>query len=56
MFTWGKGRKYEGQWKAGKQHGSGVYTNSKGVAKKGIWQNGKPRKQPEDDTSIIEVN
>ena len=35
------GRKYVGNWKNGKQHGEGEYTNKVGVTKKGIWNNGK---------------
>jgi len=35
------GRKYDGGWYAGKQHGEAVYTNAKQEVKKGIWENGK---------------
>ena len=34
------GRKYEGEWKNGKQHGVGVYTSSSGKSKKGEWSEG----------------
>ena len=35
------GRKYEGQWLNGKQHGVGVYTSASGKSKKGEWSEGK---------------
>ena len=35
------GRKYEGQWMNGKQHGEGVYTTSNGRTKRGMWVDGK---------------
>ena len=35
------GRKYEGQWMNGKQHGEGVYTTSNGRTKRGKWVDGK---------------
>lgn len=35
------GRKYEGQWENGKQHGIGTYTTSGGKTKRGRWQEGK---------------
>ena len=38
------GKKYDGGWKDGKQHGQGKYTNSKGVEREGIWENGKRTK------------
>ena len=34
-FHWPDGRKYEGQWENGKQHGVGIYTTSSGKTKKG---------------------
>lgn len=39
------GRKYEGEWVAGKQHGKGLYTNSKGETKEGEWVEGKKVKE-----------
>lgn len=38
---WPDGRRYDGEWKFGKQDGKGTYMNSKGVIKKGIWIEGK---------------
>ena len=35
------GRKYEGSWRKGKQHGQGIYTNGSGIAKRGEWTDGK---------------
>ena len=28
-------------WKAGKQHGKGIYTNAEGISKEGEWSEGK---------------
>ena len=41
MFYWPDGRKYDGEWKNGKQHGVGVYTSASGKTKKGQWSEGK---------------
>ena len=35
------GRKYDGGWLEGKQHGQANYTNKDNVVKVGIWENGK---------------
>jgi hypothetical protein len=35
------GRKYEGEWFNGKQHGKGKYTNSKGETREAEWMEGK---------------
>ena len=35
------GRRYEGQWKNGKQSGRGTYYNSKGEVTNGEWKDGK---------------
>ena len=40
IFTWTDGRKYEGQWKFGKQHGEGNQYFPDGSMKSGIWENG----------------
>lgn len=39
-FHWPEGKVYKGQWFDGKQHGEGELIH-KGVARKGIWENGK---------------
>lgn len=39
------GRKYEGEWKAGKQHGRGRVTNIKGEVKEFEWADGKKVRQ-----------
>ena len=31
---------YKGEWEEGKQHGEGLYTNSRGVERKGVWEYG----------------
>jgi hypothetical protein len=41
IFTWKDGRKYDGEWKDGKQHGIGMYTKKDGTTKKSIWEHGK---------------
>ncbi len=38
------GRRYEGEWLNGKQHGHGLYTNAKGEKREGQWINGKKEK------------
>lgn len=35
------GRKYEGGWHDGKQHGKGIITNAKGQSMEGEWKEGK---------------
>jgi len=40
-FFWPDGRKYEGGWRNGKQHGIGTYTSASGKTKQGEWQEGK---------------
>ena len=47
VFTWADGRKYEGFWAEGKQHGEGALMY-KGKCKNGIWINGKLAKSNED--------
>ena len=37
----GDGRKYEGSWLNGKQHGKGVFTKASGEQKEGEWFEGK---------------
>ena len=41
MFTWSDDRRYDGNWKNGKQHGEGLYTTSNGKSRKGEWADGK---------------
>jgi len=41
IFYWPDGRIYEGQWKDGKQHGYGRYSNHLSEEKYGYWSNGK---------------
>ncbi len=35
------GKKYEGRWHNGRQHGNSVYTNGKGTKIAGVWRNGR---------------
>ena len=44
MYSWADGRKYEGEWKLGKQHGKGKYILLDGTVKMGIWEDGKRAK------------
>ena len=46
------GRKYEGWWFEGKQHGIGNYTHKDGVVKSGLCENGKRIKWLEEDDLI----
>jgi len=41
IFVWPDGRKYEGFWLRGKQHGVGKYTTTDGVSKTANWKDGK---------------
>lgn len=38
---WTDGRKYIGNWKAGKQHGLGTYVKVDGSQRNGEWASGK---------------
>jgi hypothetical protein len=40
VYHWPDGKKYEGQWLQGKQHGEGKIVNSKGKSRRGIWEDG----------------
>ena len=41
-MVWPDGRRFEGQWKNGKQHGEGLFTNADGQMQKGKWVDGNP--------------
>jgi hypothetical protein len=41
VFTWGDGRKYDGQYKDGKMHGKGVETTANGEKYDGDWKDDK---------------
>ena len=50
------GRRYEGWWHKGKQHGLGTYIdNGKGNIKYGLWENGK-RIKWFDEQAVILIN
>ena len=56
VYYWVDGRKYEGWWYKGKQHGLGTYIdNAKGSIKYGLWENGK-RVKWFDEHAIILIN
>ena len=40
-MRWPDGKNYKGQWKNGKQHGFGEYTNINGIMRRGEFENGK---------------
>ena len=40
-YTYPNGAKYVGQFKDGKVHGHGTYTNTDGSIAEGLWENGK---------------
>lgn len=40
ILVWPNGRKFEGSWKQGRQHGEGKFTLNNGKAKQGIWNEG----------------
>ena len=48
VYTWANGRKYEGEWVNGKQHGKGKLFLLDGTIKTGIWENGIRIKWIED--------
>jgi hypothetical protein len=39
-YQWVDGKKYEGYWLKGKQHGEGKFTNGKGKSRMGLWEDG----------------
>jgi hypothetical protein len=52
VYYWTDGRKYEGWWHKGKQHGLGQYVDSgKKTLKYGLWEYGK-RVRWFDDTEV----
>ena len=38
------GKKYDGQWLNGKQHGRGTYYSVRGDKREGVWKEGKREK------------
>jgi hypothetical protein len=40
VYYWPDDKRYEGQWRNGKQHGEGKIVNSKGKSRRGIWEDG----------------
>ena len=49
VYHWPDGRRYEGYWANGKQHGQGRYIVSNKEVKVGIWEDGKRIKWLEGD-------
>lgn len=41
VYMWADGRKYEGSWEKGKQHGNGKVIGLDGKEQEGVWQSGK---------------
>ena len=55
-YIWVDGRRYEGYWSYGKQHGLGKYNVPKeGVEKYGLWEDGK-RIEWFDDEAVKDIN
>ena len=48
-FSWTDGRKYVGEWRAGKQHGKGTYISCDGTSKAGLWEAGKKIRWTENE-------
>jgi len=48
-FLWPDGRGYDGDWVQGKRSGRGIYINSKGDKKEGIWNEDKFERWASDD-------
>ena len=38
---WPDGKRYEGEWSNGKQHGNGTMVSNTGIRTEGKWQEGK---------------
>lgn len=56
MYYWTDGRKYEGWWYKGKQHGLGSYSDrEKGSVKYGLWEQGK-RVKWFDESAVTLIN
>jgi len=56
VYTWADGRRYEGYWNRGKQHGLGTYLVPKdGKLKFGLWESGK-RIEWFSDQQITSIN
>ena len=56
MYYWTDGRKYEGWWHKGKQHGLGTYIDSsKQSVKYGLWENGR-RVKWFDEQAVMLIN
>ena len=41
IFRWPDGKRFEGNWLKGKQHGQGIYFSGDRISIKGEWQEGK---------------
>ena len=56
LFEWPDGKKYNGEWKNGKQHGFGEYFNvADKTWKKGIWEFGRRKKWLDESEAEVEV-
>ena len=50
---WPDGKKYEGYWYNGKQHGQGRFTNTAGKSRIGVWLNGDRLKWLPNNTTEV---
>ena len=41
IFRWKDGKRYEGEWKAGKKHGAGCSISAEGKIELNHWENGQ---------------
>lgn len=54
-YEWADGRKFEGWWHRGKQHGLGIVIESGYTPKYGLWEHGKRRKWFKQ-TKVVLIN
>jgi hypothetical protein len=56
VYSWADGRKYEGEWKNGKQHGKGKYILLDGEERMGLWEDGKRIKWVQEEQRNKEID
>ena len=54
VYVWGDGRRYEGFWKEGKQHGDGIFHLDK-ESIKGRWENGGFKEAYNNNSFLSEI-
>lgn len=48
------GRRFEGEWVTGRQHGDGMVVNKDGTVKRGKWHKGKPVQWYDDGAGEVQ--